>query len=131
MSLFYRVVGIGLAVFVAFGTPTDVRADGPTASQVIVVDVNGNLMGFFALREKIEALSKKLGVGGKSRVMQGIFAGAETGSVAVVVEYPDVVTLAQSFSALSASPELQAIGQEAQSLGIQIVSRSVYIDITP
>ena len=104
---------------------------GPAVVQFFQVDVNGNLPGFLDQVKKIRSLNEKLGNKGEMRVFQATLAGDQTGSVYVMVSYPDIVTLAQEGQRLTSSSEFQEIIAANMGLGIAPVSNSVSVDITP
>ncbi|MEE9279232.1 MAG: hypothetical protein V3V67_03565 [Myxococcota bacterium] len=120
----------GMLVLV-LGAPGTSRAEGPAVAQVIALDVNGDLPAFLEQFKKFRALGEKLGNKGVLRVWQATLAGQGTLGVAVVIEYPDLVTMAQETSRTQATPEWQALIAENQKLGIQPVSNSLSVDITP
>lgn len=113
------------------GAPGASRAEGPAVVQVVAIDVNGDLPAFLEQFKKIRALMEKLGNKSEARVYQATLAGQETLGVAVVIDYPDLVTMAQESSRLQASPEWLALIAENQKLGIQPISNSLSVDITP
>ncbi len=104
---------------------------GPAVVQFFQVDVNGNLPGFLDQVKKIRSLNEKLGNKGEMRVFQATLAGDQTGSVYVMVSYPDIVTLAQAGQRLTSSSEFQEIIAANMGLGIVPLSNSVSVDITP
>ncbi len=105
--------------------------EGPAVLQVIQVDTGGNMAKFLEVAGKFEALSQKLGSTGERRILQSTLAGPNTGTIFVVIEYPNFVSMAESVSKINASPEFAQLGAEAQAAGLRIVSNSVSVDITP
>ena len=114
-------------------TPNPVASQiegGPGAVQTILVDPQGNVGDFLAVTEKMNALRKRLELKGNARIMQATIAGGQSQTLAVVVEYPDLATLAQDVSTLESNPEAQAIFEENAGK-FRLVSRGVWTDITP
>ena len=105
--------------------------EGPAVVQVIQIDTGGNLAKFLELTGRLDAISEKYGSTGERRILQSTLAGPNTGSVFVVIEYPNFVSMAESVSKSSASPEWAQFVADFQAAGMRVVSNSVSVDITP
>ena len=86
---------------------------------------------FLEVAGKFEALSEERGSTGERRILQSTLAGPNTGTVFIVIEFPNFVSMAESVSKINASPEFAQLGAEAQAAGLRIVSNAVSVDITP
>ena len=105
--------------------------EGPAVVQVVQVDIAGNLARFMELMGQVDAINEKYGSTGERRILQSTLAGPNTGTVFIVIEFPNFVSMAESVSKINASPEFAQLGAEAQAAGLRIVSNSVSVDITP
>jgi hypothetical protein len=66
-----------------------------------------------------------------SRVWQSTLAGPNTGTVAVAVEHPSLVSMAQDGAKVAADAEWQKVVDAFQAAGMRVVSNSVSVEITP
>ena len=119
-----------LALAVA-GAPTIAPAQAPKVSSVIRVDVNNDVPGFLEIAQKFRALAGKLDRKSTIRVWQSTLAGPETNSIIVVVEYANLVQMAEEVTANNENEEWLALVQEFQGKGYSILSNSLVQEITP
>lgn len=102
---------------------------GPAVSEVLVFDVGGNLEKFMALSKRADSIAQKSGSSGKARTWISAYAGPNSGSVVVVVEYPSMVALAESTTKMRATPEWRQLVADAQSSSIKVVSDSIVVEL--
>ncbi len=95
------VLLVGLSVAVTAG------AEGPTALQVVSVDVKAkNQAKYLEKLAKAQAIFARLGLPA-FRVWQSTLAGPNTGGLAIAIEYADMASFAAGQSKLQADAEWQ------------------------
>lgn len=100
----FRQVVFGLAVIACSALAGPAQA---TVLRVVVVETD-NVSGYIAELKKGQQLMKRLGSSGQIRVWRARFAGQDTGTVVVSVEYPSLVVLAQDDAKAAADAEWAA-----------------------
>jgi len=100
----FRQVVFGLAVIACSALAGPAQA---TVLRVVVVETD-NVSGYVAELKKGQQLMKRLGSSGQIRVWRARFAGQDTGTVIVSVEYPSLVALAQDDAKAAADAEWAA-----------------------
>ncbi len=120
----------GVLILLACTAPAPVFADDPAVMQLFLVDAQGDVTGFVEVTQRLNAIADKHQLKGTSRVVQATIAGAQSGLVSVVVEYPDFASLAQALATMGSDPEVQQIAGETQGK-FRLVSRSIWTDISP
>ena len=125
------LVGFALALTFALA-PSQAAAQGaPKAINVLTIDTKGDLDGFLKFAKRARDLQTKHGGTGQQRVWQSTLAGPNTGTVAVAVEYPSMVSMAQSQAKVGATPEWQKFVADFQASGMRVLSNSVSMEVTP
>ena len=118
-----------MLLFVAATAPAaSPPAEGPAVTEVFVFDVGPNLPKFLALSKRADAIAQKYGSTGKARSWMTTYAGPNTGNVIVTVEYPSLVSLAQSRAKVDPSPEWRQLVTDAQ-MSIKLVSNSIVMEV--
>jgi len=127
------VVGILLtfAVTLASTTAQAQEPPPPHVTNVIVLETSGDLGKLADIVKRARMIGEKYGSTGKARVWMTTLAGPNTGNVVVAVEYPSLVSMAESLSKVNASPDWTRLVADAQAAGIKPVSNSVVVEITP
>jgi hypothetical protein len=125
-----NVVMMAMALlFVAATAPAASPAgEGPAVTEVLVFDVGPNLPKFLELSKRANTIAQKYGGTGKARTWIASYSGPNTGNVIVTVEYPSLVSLAQSRAKINASPEWQQLVADAQA-SVKLVASSVVEEI--
>jgi hypothetical protein len=123
-----------LLVLIIVGAMTATSSAAPPASpprvtEVIVLDVGANMSKFVDLSSRVDAIAAKYQSTGQARYWISAWAGSETGHVIVTIEYPSLVSMAQSVAKINASPEFAKWMTEAQASGIKQLSESVAIEL--
>ncbi len=108
-----------------------VAQEAPRVVNVQTYDVAGNTPGFLEFVQRARAISEQYGGTGEVRVFLSTLAGPNTNTVAVVAEFPSLVSLAESNAKIIPSPEWQQLLADFQAAGMRLVSSSVSVDITP
>ena len=108
-----------------------IAQEAPAVVQVVQIDTGGSIAKFLELSAQVDAINEKYGGTGERRILQSTLAGPNTGSVFVVIEYPNLVSMAESVSRSSASPEWAKFVADFQAAGMRVLSNSVSVDITP
>jgi hypothetical protein len=103
-------------------------AGPPRVTQVVVLDVGANMQKFNDLNSRMDTIAAKYSTG-KARFWITTLAGAEVGRVIVTIEYPSLISFAQSQAKLDASPEFQQWQKDAQASGIKALSESLVTEL--
>ena len=124
---------IGLALVLTFGlAPNDaVAQDAPAVNNVLFIDTGGDLPKFLEFFTRATAIGEKYGTTGKGRLWFASLAGPNTGSVIVVNEYPNLVSMAESQTKVGQSPEWQQFIADFEAAGMSVTSSGVSVEITP
>jgi len=125
LLVLFSVFCFGLAL------PGMAAADPNTVLQVTAVQVRpGQMDAYLAKVKQLQAIIKRLGAPGTTRVWEATIAGDNSGTVVVGVEYPSLVAYAESTTKVSADAEWQKmmVGMEDMRT---VVSRSLYRERTP
>ena len=104
-------------------------AGPPRVTQVIVLDVGTNMQKFNDLSSRVDTIATKNQSTGKTRYWITTLAGAEVGRVIVTIEYPSLISFAQSQAKMDASPEFQQWQKDAQASGIKELSASLVTEL--
>ncbi len=112
------------ALFGAMALAGDVQAG---VSRVVVVETNDSV-GYLQNLEKVRAINTRLGNKSVIRAWRARFAGPETGSLVVVIDFDDMSDFAASETKLRADPEFQALQKEMDKTR-KIVSDSLYDEL--
>jgi hypothetical protein len=100
-----------------------------TVLRVIVVQTD-NTSGYVKEIAKGQAITKRLGSSAVLRVWRARFAGRDTGTVVVSIEYSSLATLAQDEAKTLADPEYSAWLSGLDKIR-KIVSDSTYDELKP
>lgn len=129
----FSAILAGLALALTFAlAPSQAEAQGPPkVINVLMIDTKGDLEGFLKFAKRARELQTKHGGTGVQRVWQSTLAGPNTGTVAVAVEYQSMVAMAQSQAKVGATPEWQKFVDDFQASGMNVLSNSVSIEVSP
>ena len=124
---------IGLALVFAFAmAPTQSMAQtAPKVINVVTYNVAGDMPKFLELYERAMVIIEKYESTGESRLWISTLAGPNTGTVAVAIEYPSMVSMAESNAKVFSSPEWQKLIGDFEATDVRVLSNSVSVDITP
>ena len=124
---------VSVAVILAYAqAPEQAMAqEGPKVINIVTIDVGGNMEKFLELTGRIGDLSDKAGSTGQRRIWQATLAGPNTNTVVVAIEYPSLVSMAESTAKVNATPEWGQLMAEAQAAGLRVVSNGVSVEISP
>lgn len=118
---------LGLTLF--YSTSTLVLAAEPVVLRVVVLQVE-NLDAYVQEIERGKALLKRLQSPATIRVWRARFAGPNSGSVVVGIEYPNMAALASDDAKTAASAEFQAWLKNLDKFR-KIVSDNLYEELKP
>ncbi len=124
---------IGLALVFAFTlAPSQSMAQAaPKVINVITYDVAGDMPKFLELYKRAMVIIEKYESTGESRLWISTLAGPNTGTVAVAIEYPSLVSMAESGAKVFPSPEWQKLIGDFEATDMRLLSNAVAVDITP
>ena len=105
--------------------------EAPKVINVLSVDTGGDTDRFLEFAKRAREISDKNGGTGNQRVWLSTLAGPNTGSVIVAVEYPSMVSMAQSQAKVNPTPEWQKFLDDFQKSGMRVLSSSLSFEITP
>ena len=112
-----------LGVFGLIASLSAAAADS-AVSRVIVVQT-ADVPGYVHEVETLQALLKKAGVPATLRVWRATYAGADTGSIVVTVEVPNLAALAKLEDTIRTNPDISAEMKKISAMR-KIVSDSLY-----
>jgi len=112
-----------VGIFGLIASLSAVAAD-TAVSRVIVVQT-ADVPGYVHEVETLQALLKKAGVPATLRVWRATFAGAETGSIVVTVEVPNLAAIAKIDDTVRTNPDVAAEMKKINGMR-KIVSDSLY-----
>jgi phenylpyruvate tautomerase PptA (4-oxalocrotonate tautomerase family) len=90
----------------------------------------GKVQAYRDQLDKGAAITERLGLSGRLRIWQATLAGANTGNIAVAVEYKDLATYVSEQAKIAADKEWQKLLSGLDAIRT-IQSRSLYREITP
>ena len=120
-------------IFLLFiGLSFGANADSQNIVQVIAIDTNGNTGAYLENVKELFAYQKELAPEAKSRVYLAGLSGTTTGTVYVIIKYPSMVYMANTFSRFKADEKWRKMRTDlAQKTGRKIISNSLLYDVTP
>ena len=125
------LIALGLAVALCAAPAVSLAADPPPITQAVVINTNGQTDLLLSHAKKNEAIFKRLGIEARRRYLQATLAGESTGSVAVVIEYPNLAAMAAAQAKLQNDKEWQAYVDSIIGAGLTVESNAIWADITP
>lgn len=128
---FFMIILTGLFCFAIVLPTASLAQEAPKVINVLNIDTNGKDDAFLALVKRVEGIRERLGVAGTSRVWQSTLAGDQTGSTFVAVEYPHLVSMAESISKMGADAGWQKLVDDFEKAGMNVISNSTSVEITP
>ncbi len=126
-----RMLGTASILGVAMGMAMEAQAEGPPISQVVIVDTQGDNDKLLSYAKSNQGIFKRLGIKARRRYLQASFAGPNTGSVAVVIEYPSLAALAAAQEKLANDKEWQSYIDAITEADMSVESNAIWVEITP
>ena len=122
---------ISTLVFLLFiGLSFGANADSQIVVQVLAIDTNGNTGAYLENVKGLFAYQKEIAPEAKTRVYLAGLSGTTTGTVYVIVEYPSMVYMANSFKSFKANEKWKKMRADlAQKTGRKIISNSLLYDV--
>ncbi len=120
-------------VFLLFiGLSFVANADSQNIVQVIAIDTNGNTGAYLENVKELFAYQKELAPEAKSRVYLAGLSGTTTGTVYVIVKYPNMVYMANTFTSFKADEKWKKMRADlVKKTGRKLISNSLLYDVTP
>jgi hypothetical protein len=127
----HKIVALTCALLMLSITSAPIASaqDAPRVTNVIVFDIGGNFAKFTEMSKRAQSISAKYGSTGKARIWMAAFAGPESDHVIVAIEYPNMVSMAQSMDKVNASPEWRQLVAESNTNHIKLISNSVVVEL--
>ncbi len=124
---------IQILVFLLFiGLSFGANAANQKVVQVIAIDTNGNTGAYLENVKKLFAYQKELAPEAETRVYLAGLSGTTTGTIYVIVKYPDIVYMANTFKSFRADEKWKKMRADlAKKTGRKIISNSLLYDVTP
>ena len=120
------------AVGVAITSPAASLADEPPGvTQVVTIGTNGKTDVLLAAANNNKKIFERLGIKAERSYLQASLAGPNTGTVAVIIEYSSLASLAAAQEKLADDEEWQEYIDKITGEGMTIESNSLWVDITP
>jgi len=126
-----HMLALILTVTLTLGIAASATAAGPAVTQVVAVDTNGDTDALLADAKSNAKIFERLGIQATRRYMQATLAGSESGTIAVVIDYPSLAALAAAQEKLRNDPEWQKYIEKINKSGMSVQSNSVWVDMTP
>ncbi len=130
MTRFTELLVLTISLGMALALPGSALAADPI-TQVVTIDTNGKTDALLAHKASNEKIFKRLGIDAKRRYMQASLAGPNTGSVAVVIEYPSLSAMAAAQEKLQADAEWRKYIDEITKAGLTVQSNSIWVEMQP
>ncbi len=132
MTSLTSVLGLAAAISMAIALPGIALAEGPpTVTQVVTIDTNGKTDALLAEAGNAKKIFERLGIKAERSYSQASLAGPNTGTVAVVIEYSNLASLAAAQEKLANDKEWQEYIDMITGEGMTVESNSLWVDITP
>ena len=111
-------------------SPRTAQAENPVLA-VLTIEITVDLDQYLGFVKRLSAISAKH-QGGVTEVYRATYAGPNTDTVFVTLEYPSHAALAATQAKLAADPEWRQALEELGASGVRnVVSRSLIERITP
>ncbi len=130
MTRFARYLGLTISLIAAISLSSSALAGEPV-TQVVAIDTNGKTDILLAEANNNEKIFERLGIKATRRYMQAGYAGSQAGTIAVVIDYPDLASLAAASEKLDGDAEWQKYIDKVIEAGMTIESNSIWFTMTP
>ncbi len=132
MQRISRLAGLIAMVAMAVGVAAPVlAADPPRIVQFVSVGAGQDGDVILAEAEKTQKIFDRLGIKASRRFIRATLAGEFSGTLSLMIEYPNLAALADAQAKLANDDEWQKYIDKIQSKGLRIQSNSVWVDVTP
>jgi len=127
-----QLLGLTIILGMAIAVPgISFAQEAPAVTQVYIMDVNDNLDAFLAEAKNNEKIFARLGINAKRTYRQATLAGADSGQIALTIDYPNLESLAVAQEKLAKDAAWQKYIDKLGTAGITAESNAVWMDITP
>ena len=115
-----QLLGLAIVLGAAIAVPGISFADEPLPiTQVYVMNTNGNLDAFLAEAKNNEQIFARLGINAKRTYRQAYIAGASAGTIALTIDYPNLMSMAAAQEKLENDAEWQKYVEKLGDAGIK------------
>ena len=122
------IAALGMTIGVA--APAS-AADPPGVVQFISVGAGAGGDAVLAEAKKTKMIFQRLGIKATRRFIRATLAGDFSGTLSLMIEYPNLGALADGQAKLANDSEWQEYLEKIRSEGMRVQSNSVWIDVTP
>jgi hypothetical protein len=127
-----QLLGLTIVLGIAIAVPgISFAQEAPAVTQVYLMDVNDNLDAFLAEAKNNEKIFARLGINAKRTYRRATLAGANSGQIALTIDYPNLVSMAAAQDKLAKDAEWQKYVEKFNAAGIIVESNAIWVDITP
>jgi hypothetical protein len=127
-----QLLGLTIVLGTAIAVPGISFAEEPLPiTQVYIMDTNGNLDALLAEAKNNEKIFARLGINAKRTYRQAYLAGASAGTIALTIDYPNLMSMAAAQEKLENDAEWQKYEEKLNDAGITVESNAIWLDITP
>jgi len=127
-----QLLGLTIVLGMAIAVPgISFAQEAPAVTQVYLMDVNDNLDAFLAEAKNNEKIFARLGINAKRTYRQATLAGANSGQIALTIDYLNLVSMATAQDKLAKDAEWQEYVEKFNAAGIIVESNAIWVDITP
>jgi hypothetical protein len=127
-----QLLGLTIVLGTAIAVPGISFAEEPLPiTQVYIMDTNGNLDALLGEAKNNEKIFARLGINAKRTYRQAYLAGASAGTIALTIDYPNLMSMAAAQEKLENDAEWQKYVEKLNDAGITVESNAIWLDITP
>ena len=119
-----------VAIVIGVAAPVS-AADPPRIVQFVSVGAGPDGDVILDEAKKTQKIFERLGIKASRRFIRATLAGEYSGTLSLMIEYPNLAALADAQAKLSNDDEWQKYLDKIQSKGLRIQSNSIWADVTP
>jgi len=131
MQRLTRFLGV-LALTMSLGVAsTAIAADPPAVVQFVSLGAAADSDVLLAEAAATRQIFERLGIKATRRYLQATLAGDFSGTLSLMIEYPNLAALADAQAKLANDEEWQKYLDKIQAAGLRVQSNSLWRDVTP
>ena len=132
MQRLFRFVGSIAALAMTIGVAaTALAADPPAVVQFVSLGAAADGDVLLAEAEATREIFKRLGIKATRRYLQATLAGNFSGTLSLMIEYPNLAALADAQAKLANDEAWQKYLEKLEAAGLRVQSNSLWVDVTP
>ena len=132
MQRLFRFVGLIAALAMTIGVAaTALAADPPAVVQFVSLGAAADSDVVLAEAKNTRQIFERLGIKASRRYIQATLAGDFSGTLSLMIEYPNLAALADAQAKLANDDEWQKYVDKLEAAGLRVQSNSLWIDVTP